>query len=85
MLWRETPRRRATSTTFQPSCTTASTAWYRSSMTLSSTSTAHLPASTKGRDKETGQAGTVKHQPEPPSTISRIRCQGSAGAMSSLR
>ena len=36
------PGGRATSVTFQPSCTTASTAWYRCSMTLSSTSTAHL-------------------------------------------
>jgi hypothetical protein len=74
-LWRETPSRAATSVTFQPSCTTASTAWYRCSMTESSSSTAHLLI----------ERGGVKHQPEPPSRISRSRCQGSAGTPSSIR
>src|SRR5512132_4158207 len=64
--------RAATSVTFQPSCTTASTAWYRCSMTDSSTSTAHLPASSLGpRQGDWRVAGcqasagaAVKDQPE---------------------
>jgi hypothetical protein len=50
--------------------------WYRSSMTLSSTSMAHLPQR---------EMGGVKHQPEPPSRNTRSRCQGSAEAVSNIR
>src|SRR5919106_2484350 len=83
MLCRETPRRRATSTTFQPSCTTASTAWYRCSMTESSTSTAHLLLARPGPRQGDGEQGhcqgsagaTVKDQAEQVSSITRSHVQ----------
>src|SRR5918996_5583344 len=79
MLCRDTPRRRATSMTLHPSCTTASTAWYRCSMTLSSTSTAHLllaqvgpgQGETRHADCQASAGVTVKDHPEPVSGISR--------------
>src|SRR5207237_5750343 len=76
MLWRETPTRFATSEICQPSCTTASTAWYRCSMTDSSTSTGHLLLDKAGQEHGgcQGSAGaTVKDQPEQVSRISRNR------------
>src|SRR5205823_14902151 len=76
MLWREPPTRFATSEICQPSCTTASTAWYRCSMTDSSTSTGHLLLDKAGQEHGgcQGSAGaTVKDQPEQVSRISRNR------------
>jgi len=61
----------ASSVTFQPSCTTASTAWYRCSMTDSSTSTGP-PLDRDGRCQASAGA-TVKHQPNTVSRISRTR------------
>jgi len=55
-------------------------------MTLSSTSTAHLLLLLdRGRDKEKPPLGTVKDQPEPPSKITRTRCQRSGGTLSKIR
>jgi hypothetical protein len=56
---------------FQPSCTTASTAWYHCSMTESSTSTPDLPSSSG--------AETRRPARPPVSSISRSHRQGSAG------
>jgi hypothetical protein len=72
----------------QPSCTTASSARYRCSMTLSSTSTAYLPASAKGpgqadepgHECQASAGATVKDQPEPVSKMSRNSVNHEGGA-----